>query len=126
MWPSRSHVLAPLTACSGLKKNTVLNWTPEMQVAFDKMCFLMATDALSAYLDHNKRFDIYTDSSDYQMGAGIMQDSRPVAYYSKKLNSAHKNYTTTEKAMLSIVATLEEFRSMLTITPKQFHACFEK
>ena len=48
MWPSRLHVLAPLTACSGLKKNTVLNWTPEMQEAFNKMSFLIAADAHSA------------------------------------------------------------------------------
>jgi hypothetical protein len=83
MWPSRSHVLAPLTACSGMKKNAILNWTPGMQEAFDKMRLLMAADALSAYPDHNKRFDIFTDLSDYQMGACIMQKGRPVAYYSK-------------------------------------------
>ncbi len=110
MWPSHSHVLVPLSVCSGLKKNTVLNWTPKMQEAFNKMPLLMAADALSAYPDHNKRFDIYTDLSDYQMGACIMQEGRPIAYYSKKLNSAQKNYTTTEKEMLSIVATLEAGR----------------
>ena len=88
MWPSCPQVLAPLAACSGLKKNTVRNWMPKMQEAFSKMHFPMAADALSAYPD-NKWFNIYTDSSDYQMGACIMQDGQLVAYYSKKLNSAN-------------------------------------
>jgi hypothetical protein len=47
-----------------------------MLQAFDKMCLLMAADALSAYPDHNKRLDIFTDLSDYQMGACIMQEGR--------------------------------------------------
>ena len=37
MWPSRAHILKPLTDMSGLKKKAKLDWTPAMQTAFDKM-----------------------------------------------------------------------------------------
>jgi hypothetical protein len=54
-----------------------------MQKAFEKMCLLMAADAFAAYPDHNKQLDVYTDSSDFQLGACIFQEGRPVAYFSQ-------------------------------------------
>jgi hypothetical protein len=80
-----------------------------MQQAFDKMCLLMAADALAGYPDHNTWFDVYTDASHFQLGACIIQEGRPVAYFLQKLTKSQKNYTSMEKEMLSIIATLEEF-----------------
>ena len=99
MWPIRAHLLKPLTDLSGLKKSAKIEWTPEMENEFIKMRKLMAADALAAYIDHNKRFYIFTDSSDYQLGACIMQDGLPVAYYIRKLKKAQRNYKTMEKVI---------------------------
>ncbi len=59
-----------------------------MQQAFDKMRLLMAADALAAYPNHNKRFVVYTVASDFQLGACIIQEGRPVAYFLQKLTKS--------------------------------------
>eukprot|EP00957_Ditylum_brightwellii_P054766 4150001-Ditylum_brightwellii.AAC.1 len=71
MWPRRSHVLTPLTNLMG---KTRFAWEKEHQEVFEVMKSIMVTDALMAYPNHNLSFQVYTDASDYQMGAVIMQD----------------------------------------------------
>ena len=72
---------------------------------------IIARDTLLAYPDFTKKFTIYTDTSNFQLGAVIMQEGQPLAFYS--LTAAQINYTTSEKEMLSIVETLREFRNIL-------------
>jgi hypothetical protein len=118
MWSHRLHILAPLTAKTGApkkgEKHPPFELIPEMQMAFDQMKALMAVDVFCAYPHYNKPFHIYTDASNYQLGACIMQDDIPVAYYSKKLtNSAQMKYATINKELLCASATIRKFCSML-------------
>ncbi len=56
----------------------------------------MAADALAAYPNHNKQFKIYTEPSNFQLGACIIQVERLVAFFSCKLTKLQQNYTTME------------------------------
>jgi hypothetical protein len=110
MFRPRSHLLAPLTSQSGYR---TLKGTAECQSACDQVKALLAQETLLQYPDHNKPFSIYTDASDYQMGSVLMQQGKPVAFFSRKRTSAQRTYTTGEKEILSILETLKEYRTML-------------
>ena len=68
---------------------------------------VIAKDTLLAYADHNKKFYIKTDASDYQLRGRIFQKEyrqednktveRDIVFYTRKLNSTQKNYSTDEK-----------------------------
>jgi hypothetical protein len=49
------------------------------------------------------------------LGAGIIQDKKPIAFYSRKLNTAQKRYTTTERKqeLLSAIETCKEYKNIL-------------
>jgi transposase InsO family protein len=104
--------MAPLTEVTNQ-----FQWKEPQIRAFNQLRAIIAADCMCRYPDPNKPFEIYTDASDYQLGAVIMQEGLPVAYYSRKLSSAQRNYTTIEKELLSIVETFREFRDILYGAP---------
>jgi hypothetical protein len=42
-----------------------------------------------------------------------MQDKKPIAFYSQKLNTAQKRYTTTERELLSDIEICKEYKNIL-------------
>ena len=113
LWPRRSHILEPFTSISSGKKGTKIKRKNELEKAFIETKKMVCQETLRNYPDWGKPFDIHTDASDYQLGAVISQEGKPIAFFSRKLNSAQKNYTTTEKELLSIVECVKEFRNII-------------
>jgi hypothetical protein len=94
-------------------------WHSSHQQAFDKIKKFIGTEVLLCYPDFNKPvlFHLYTDASDHQLGAVIMQDKKPISFYSRKLNRAQKRYTTTERELLSAIETCKEYKNILLVYP---------
>jgi hypothetical protein len=92
-------------------------WRSSHKQAFDKIKKVIVTEiqVLLCYPDFNKPFHLYTDASDHQLGAVIMQDKKHIAFYSRKLNIAQKRYTTTERdrELLSAIETCKEYKNLL-------------
>lgn len=74
----RSHVLALLHELTGVGQ--FVRDPRQEQVFLIMKAMAAAADGMSYYPDLNKPFEIYTDTSDYQMGAAIIQDRHPIAY----------------------------------------------
>ena len=111
MWPRRSHILAPLTILTSIKRKC--KWTQVKQDAFHKIKRILARDTLLTYLDFNDTFKIHTNASTFHLGAVISQKGKPIAFNSIKITDVEQWYTVTGKKLLIIVETLKEFRNIL-------------
>jgi hypothetical protein len=58
-------------------------------------------------------YDVETNAFDLGLGDVLLQEGHPVAFESRKLNSAEFNYQTTEKEMLAVVHALRVWRCYL-------------
>ena len=67
MWRRRSHILAPLTGL--ISKDVPYKWTKEHDEAFEEMKSVIGKETMLMFPDFNKKFHIYTDASNTQLGA---------------------------------------------------------
>ena len=65
----RSRILAPLYDLASSKKNKNWRWIEVEQAAFDDAKVILAQEAILNYLDFSKPFVIYSDASEFQLGA---------------------------------------------------------
>ena len=103
-----SAIAAPLTKLSSSKR--AWEWGKEQEDSFEALKTALIQAPILSLPDLRKPFQVTCDASDFGVGAVLMQDGKVVAYYSKKLNSAERNYSATERELLAVVYALLEWR----------------
>ena len=114
MWPKQSTILTPLTNLTG--KGTKFIWREAHDKAFKEMKRQIAKSAMLAFPNFDLLVDLYTDASDNQIGACLIQRKEsefPIGYFARKFNSVQSKYAVTEKELLSIVEGLKYFRTII-------------
>lgn len=95
------------------RQNTPWHWDRAQQEAFDKIKSMVTEAPVLKYYDVNKPVCIQCDSSDYGLGAVLIQDERPVAYASRTLTETERNYAQIEKEALSILFACQRFEQYI-------------
>ena len=109
--PKYAEMVAPLTNLT--RKKCEWNWDTSCQHAFDKVKHALVTPPLLAFPDPQQPYQVVTDASCVGIAAVLLQNDRPVAYESRKLSPAEKNYTTTEQELLAVVHALRVWQCYL-------------
>ena len=105
--PNESSITAPLRSL--LKQGAEWSWQHEHDDAMDKIRKTLARDTLLAFYDVRKSATIQADASQSGLGCGLMQQGRPVAFASRTLADAERNYSQIEKEMLAICTKLHQY-----------------
>lgn len=116
--PSFSTIAGPLNKLTSNKKNTPpFKWTDEAEIAFKKLKECLVSAPVLSCPDYNLPFEVHTDASNYGIGGMLTQSvngkEHPIAYMSKSLTAAEKNYSITERETLAVLVALEHWRCYL-------------
>ncbi|KAK1602141.1 hypothetical protein QYE76_017184 [Lolium multiflorum] len=103
--PNFSTIAAPLNDLT--KKGVVFEWGAAQDHAFDELKRLLTSAPLLALPDFNKQFEIECDASGIGIGGVLMQEGRPIAYFSEKLSGAKLNYPIYDKELYALIRVLE-------------------
>ena len=111
-----STIAAPLHELT--KKGVSFSWGKAQEHSFHMLKDKLTHAPLLQLPDFNKTFELECDASGIGMGGVLLQEGKPVAYFSEKLSGPMLNYSTYDKELYALVRTLETWQHYLW--PKEF------
>ena len=106
-----SKMVLPLTRLTQSKVPWV--WTPACQDAFEQVKYALTHAPTLVIADPTKPYEVIADASGECLGAILLQDGRPVAFESHRMNPAERNYSATEQECLAVIHALRIWRAYL-------------
>ncbi|GFT00149.1 transposon Tf2-6 polyprotein [Trichonephila clavipes] len=93
------------------KKGAKFNWSGEAQDSFDQIKRTLTEAPILQLPNFSEQFNLFTDASGVGIGAVLQQNQKPIAFASRTLNKAERNYTVTERECLAVIWALNKFKT---------------
>ncbi|XP_042016185.1 uncharacterized protein LOC121764193 [Salvia splendens] len=100
-WPKPKYAM--IAALTELLKKDSFNWSTNAEESFGNLKTAMTSAPVLRLPDFERQFCIETDVSDVGIGAVLLQDNHPIAYFSKKLGPRRRVASTYHKELYAIV-----------------------
>ncbi|XP_015118909.1 uncharacterized protein LOC107042386 [Diachasma alloeum] len=104
-----AEILAPLNAAHrgpAVKGKHPVDWTPEMEAAFDASKRALAEATHLSHPNVHAEWAVFTDASDHAIGAVLQQRHQdgwqPLAFFSKKLALSERHHATYDRELEAI------------------------
>ncbi|XP_039192310.1 uncharacterized protein K02A2.6-like, partial [Crotalus tigris] len=116
--PAKSKLKAIMHAPRLLDKQAVWQWSQTHEASFNEVKALLTSNSVLAHFNESLPVCIACDASPYGVGA-VLSHLRsdgtqvPVAYYSRTLSSAERNYAQIDREALAVIAGIKKFHDFL-------------
>ena len=94
-------------------KKDAFAWNEDSKRVFQQLKVVMSQVPVLAMPDFHKTFVVETDASQCGLGAVLMQDTHPIAYYSKTLGKRASNKPIYKKELMEIVFAVLKWKHYL-------------
>jgi hypothetical protein len=100
-----SIITAPLNDLT--KKGVPFYWGAAQEYSFNTLIDKLTHAPLLQLPDFDKTFELECDASGIGIDGVLLQEGKPIAYFSEKLSGPSLNYSTYDKELYALVRVLE-------------------